>query len=104
MQTYEEFCDYLEPGSLKEKIKTHIKEIRRKSHHIKIPVQDLEREKEYKQIEKERLYQDLEDQEKKNQQLRERIERSEMVKLSASQKVMTMREQMRQMQEKMQEL
>ena len=49
IQTYEEFCDYLEPGSLKEKIKLQIDEMKRKSRTAKIPVQDLKKEKEYLQ-------------------------------------------------------
>ena len=41
VQIYEEFCDYLEPGSLKEKIKRHIDEIKIKSRTVKIPIKDL---------------------------------------------------------------
>ena len=92
VQTYEEFCDYLEPGSLKEKIKVRISDIKRKSRTIKAPVQDLKREKEYLLAVKERAMQDVEEQERKNAKLRARVERSEMDKDSASLTVTTMRE------------
>lgn len=71
IQTYEEFCDYLEPGSLKEKIKLQIEEMKRKTRTAKIPVQDLKKEKDYVQAQKDRIMQDLEEQERKNEKLRE---------------------------------
>ena len=44
VETYEEFCDYLEPGSLKDKLKKTIKDLDRKSSEARKPVKELEKE------------------------------------------------------------
>ena len=61
-------------------------------------------EKQRLQRERDRLEEDIKEKERRNQQLRERVERSEMEKASASQKVQSMRDQMKTMKDKMIEL
>ena len=45
ISTYEEFCDYLEPGSLKDKIKLQIQDMRRERQAAKIPINEMLGEK-----------------------------------------------------------
>lgn len=61
-------------------------------------------EKQRIQRERDRLVEDIKEKEMRNQKLRERVERSEMDKASASQKVQGMRDQMKAMKDKMVEL
>ena len=84
IQTYEEFCDYLEPGSLKDKIKLQIQDMRRERQAAKIPINEMLGEKQRLQRERDRLTEDLKEREQKNQKLREHVERSEMEKASSS--------------------
>ena len=61
-------------------------------------------EKQRIQRERDRLVEDIKEKQMRNQKLRERVERSEMDKASASQKVQGMRDQMKAMKDKMVEL
>ena len=78
--------------------------MRRERQAAKIPINEMLGEKQRLQRERDRLAEDLKEREQRNQKLREHVERSEMEKASSSQQVQGMREQMKQMKDKMLEL
>ena len=51
---YKQFIDYLEPGSLKEKLQTVIKSLEKETSQLKKPVNELRKEKEFLEVMRER--------------------------------------------------
>jgi len=84
VNTYKRFVEFLEPGSLKEKLSAAIKELEKESNCLKKPVNDLRKEKEFLQIKRDRAIKDLEAMEETNRKLRELVEKPEAKKLSAN--------------------
>jgi len=70
VKTYKMFCEYLEPGSLKEKLSGAIKKLERETIRLKLPVEDLKKIRDHAIAKRDRKLIEVEELEKKNASLR----------------------------------
>jgi len=112
---FEQFCDYLEPGSFQEKLRLQIRQLHTQESLLHKPVKDLERQRDMLTALRDRKVEELDDVEKKNERLRERISKEQalreeeneknVVYLSDQQKkVISMRSKIKTIKDKMLEL
>ena len=104
VKTYRMFVEYLEPGSLKEKLQGAIKKLERETQRLHLPVEELRKQRDMMIAKRDRKRIEIEEIERRNELLRGKIDLPEDKKSSASAKVQTMREQMRTMKDRMVEL
>ena len=98
---YRNFVEYLEPGSLKEKLENTIKILDREAKRLDKPVDKLRTDLAYQLEVKEQLAQKVEEMRKRNMKLKMEMEKPENQKKSKSEQVMKMREDLAAMREKM---
>ena len=104
VKAYKNYCEFLEPGTLKEKMLKSIQRLQTETERLSMPVKKLETDLDYVREKRDQQKKELDRVLEKNRKLRERLDMPEDKKPSSNVEVNGLREKMQQMRDRMEEL